>query len=112
MALTDFFQTFRLIRRTELPDGYGGTEITHEVLTTFNAGISANRSNEAVIAGRVGKKTIYTVTTLMQDELEQNDIIQRVSDGLVLRVTSDASEMTTPAVATIQYRDVTAEVIE
>lgn len=112
MALTDYFEDFRLIRRTELPDGYGGTEITEEVLTTFRAGISANRSNEAVIAGRVGKQTIYTVTTLIDDELEQNDIIQRVSDGLTLRVTSDAKDMTTPAVATLQYRDATAEVIE
>lgn len=112
MALTDFFEPFRLIERTELPDGYGGTEITHQVLTTFRAGLSANRSNEAVIAGRIGKQTIYTVTTLLQDELEQGDVIQRVSDGLVLRVTSDARDMTTPAMATVQYRDVTAEVID
>lgn len=111
MALTDYFENFRLIKRTELPNGYGGTEITEEVLTTFRAGIAANYSNEAVIAGRTGKNTIFTVTTLLGDELEQHDIIQRVSDGLTLRVTSDAINMTTPAVATVQYRDVTAEVI-
>lgn len=112
MALEDFFEDFTMMDYRSTPDGLGG--FTHELVegAAFRAGISAVKSTEAVIAGRVVTKTIFTITTRLNVELEQNDVVLRAKDGRKYRVTGNAIDGTTPAKAHQQYRCVTAEVIE
>lgn len=112
MALEDFFEDFQLMDYRSVSDGMGGFKYEHVPGAPFRAGIDANRSNEAQIAGRTGSKTIFTVITRLNVELEQNDVILRKRDGRRYRITGNALDTTTPDVAREKYRVVNAEVIE
>lgn len=111
MALESFFEDFQFMDYRSQPDGLGGFVHEHVPGAMFRAGIYANRSNEAQIAGRTGSKTIYTITTRLNVELEQNDVVLRIRDGRRYRITGNAIDNTTPDVAHDQYREVDAEVI-
>lgn len=112
MALEDFFEDFQFMDHLSVSDGTGGFKHEHVPDAPFRAGIDANRSNEAQIAGRTGNKTIFTVITRLNVELEQNDVILRKLDGRRYRITGNALDTTTPKVAREKYRVVNAEVIE
>lgn len=111
MALEDFFEDFVYMDYRSVPDGQGGLIFEHSEGAPFTAGIRAMSSTEAEIAYRSGTKTIFRVTTLLNVELEQNDVILRRRDGRMYRITGNAIDNTTPDVATLQYRHVTAEVM-
>lgn len=111
MALEDFFETFQMMDYVSRPDGLGGFVMQHVPGAHFQAGISVNSSNEAVIAGRTGNKAIFSITTRLNVELEMNDVVLRERDGRRYRITANAIDKTTPDVAQTQYRVVTAEVI-
>lgn len=111
MALEDFFEDFRFMDYKSVEDGLGGFVHQHVPGAKFRAGISTNDSNEAQIAGRTGSKALFTITTRLNVELEQNDVVLRMADNRKYRITANALDMTTPSVAYEQYRDVTAEVI-
>lgn len=112
MAIEEFFEDFQFMDYRSQPDGLGGFVHEHVPGAHFRAGIYANRSNEAQIAGRTGTKTIYTITTLTNIELEHNDVVLRKKDNRRYRITGNAIDNTTPAKAVVQYREVNAEVIE
>lgn len=109
--LDEFFEDFQFMDYRSTPDGLGGIVHEHTPGTHFRAGIYANRSNEAQIAGRTGAKTIFTITTRLNVELEHNDVVLRLRDGRKYRVTGNAMDSTTPDKAQEQYRVVEAEVI-
>lgn len=111
MARHEFYEDCQIIDYISKPDGYGGVKWEQIHGAPFRAGIFLNNSNEAVIAGRVGNKAIFTVQTDLNVELEQNDVILRKKDGRMYRIMGNAIDMTTPAVASDQYREVSAEVI-
>lgn len=112
MSLEDFYEDFQFMDYRSVSDGMGGFKHEHVPGAPFRAGIYANSSNEAEIAGRTGSKTIFTVITRMNVELEQNDVILRKRDGRRYRITGNALDTTTPDVAREKYREVNAEVIE
>lgn len=111
MALEDFFEMFQFMDHRSVSDGLGGFVHEHVPGASFRAGISANRSNEAEIAGRTGNRAIFTITTRLNVELEQNDVVLRHRDGRRYRITGNAIDTTTPDTAVEKYRVVTAEVI-
>lgn len=111
MPRHDFYEDFQIIDYISKPDGLGGVSWEQVPGAPFRAGISLNDSNEAVIAGRLGNKAIFTVQTDLNVELEQNDVILRKLDNRMYRIMSNAIDMTTPAVASDHYREVKAEVI-
>lgn len=111
MARHEFYEDCQIIDYRSKPDGLGGVIWEQIEGAPFRAGIFVNSSNEAIIAGRLGNRAIFTVQTDVNVELEQNDVIFRKKDGRMYRIMSNAIDMTTPAVATDQYREVTAEVI-
>jgi hypothetical protein len=111
MARHEFYEDCQIIDYRSKPDGLGGVIWEQIEGAPFRAGIFVNSSNEAIIAGRLGNRAIFTVQTDVNVELEHNDVILRKKDGRMYRIMSNAIDMTTPAVATDQYREVTAEVI-
>lgn len=112
MALQDFFVPCRIMDRKSVPDGYGGFTYQYVDGAKFSAGISTDSSTEARIAYQQGLKVMYSVVTGELVSLKQGDVIKRISDGLLLRITSDAVDMTTPAVAKVKFRKVTAEAVK
>ena len=98
-----------LMEKTRQPDGEGGfiTEWVDGVY--FDAAITFDTSMESRIAERQGVTSRYTVTTNKNAKLEFHDVIRRMSDGKVFRITSDGDDVQTPKRASFQFLQVTAE---
>lgn len=110
MSLIDeAMTTVVLMEKTRQPDGEGGfiTEWVDGV--SFDAAITFDTSMESRIAERQGVTSRYTVTTNKNAKLEFHDVIRRLNDGKVFRITSDGDDVQTPDRATFQFLQVTAE---
>lgn len=97
-----------LVRQTT-PDGYGGTDQAWVESDAFLAAITFDSSTEARVAEAAGVKSLYTVTTQKDRILNYHDVIQRISDGKVFRITSDGDDRFTPSSASLNMRQVSAE---
>lgn len=90
-------------------DGYGGYITTFSDGAEFKAAITFDTSMEARTADKQGVTSLYTVTTNKALTLEYHDVFRRVRDGKLFRVTSDGDDKFTPASASLNMRQVTAE---
>ena len=106
-AMTDC-NMYKQVRR---PDGYGGYTVvwTEDTTSTFKAAITFDNSLEARVAAVQGVKSLYTVTTRKDKVLMYHDVFKRLSDGKTFRATSDGDDKATPASASLNMRQVTAE---
>lgn len=107
--LTEAMETCVLMDKKTEPDGYGGYRTTYVSGASFQAAITFDTSMEARVADKQGVTSLYTVTTSKALTLEYHDVFRRVIDGKVFRVTSDGDDKFTPASATLDMRQVTAE---
>lgn len=110
MSLIDEFTSkCTMLDKVTESDGYGGV-ITHWVDgANFDAAIVLDTSMESRVAEQQGVTALYTITTKKNINLQYHDIFRRDSDGKVFRVKSDGDDKHTPASATINMRQVTAE---
>lgn len=97
------------IRETVSDDGYGGTVREWTEGEPFDAAIVFDTSVEARQAEAAGVSSRYTVTTKRDRVLKHHDVFRRESDGKIFRVTSDGDDSFTPASASLDMRQVTAE---
>lgn len=104
-AMTDVV----LMDKRREPDGEGGfiTDWIESVI--FQAAITFDTSMESRIAEKQGVSSRYTVTTNKSAKLDYHDIIKRLSDGKIFRITSDGDDKQTPKSASFQFLQVTAE---
>lgn len=104
-AMTDVV----LMDKHREPDGEGGytTEWLESVI--FQAAITFDTSMESRIAEKQGVSSRYTITTNKSARLEYRDVIKRLSDGKIFRITSDGDDKITPDRASFQFLQVTAE---
>lgn len=99
-----------VMQRIRMSDGEGGFITRWVDGVIFNASITFDTSMQARIADKQGVTSMYTVTTAKNASLEYHDVIKRLSDGKVFRITSDGDDKQTPARAMFgQYLQVTAE---
>ena len=110
MSLIDeAMTTVVLMEKTRQPDGEGGFITNWVDSVSFDAAITFDTSMESRIAERQGVTSRYTVTTNKNAKLEFHDVIRRLSDGKVFRISSDGDDVQTPDRATFQFLQVTAE---
>ena len=110
MSLIDeAMTTVVLMEKTRQPDGEGGFITSWIDGVSFDAAITFDTSMESRIAERQGVTSRYTVTTNKNAKLEFHDVIRRLSDGKVFRITSDGDDVQTPKRASFQFLQVTAE---
>ena len=64
---------------------------------------------QARIGEKSGVTSLYTITTDKSVKLEYHDVLKRLSDGKIFRVTSDGDDKVTPPSASFQFSQVTAE---
>lgn len=107
--LDDAMETCVIMDKTTQPDGYGGYISTYREGAQFKAAIVFDTSIEARVADKEGVTSLYTVTTSKSLTLEYHDVFKRLRDNKVFRVTSDGDDKFTPASATLDMRQVTAE---
>lgn len=108
MALHDFYEECRYLDVETAPDSRGGTIRRYKPGKSFVAGIYPVSSSTRESAGAIAPSTSYNIITDIGIPLTYGDVVQRVRDGLTLRVTSNASDMETPAVAVVKYHQVSA----
>lgn len=90
-------------------DGYGGYTTTWVEGAPIDAAIVLDTSIEARVAEQAGVTGLYTVTTSKLLNLQYHDVIKRLKDGKIFRITSDGDDKNTPASASLNMRQVSAE---
>jgi SPP1 family predicted phage head-tail adaptor len=110
MNLIDAFMTeCTFITKTKVSDGEGGSIDTWKDGIKFQAAITHNNTIEAKIAEKQGVTSVYLVTTPNNIKLEYHEVFRREKDGKIFRVTSDGEDVVSPAMASFQISQVTAE---
>ena len=107
--LSEAMETCQMLNKIKVPDGYGGSIDTWSEGMKFDAAVTFDSSMQARIADKEGVSSLYTVTTRKNITLEYHEVFKRLSDGKIFRVTSDGDDKYTPASATLNMRQVTAE---
>ena len=108
--LTQAMEDVVLMEKQRQPDGEGGFLPAVWVDgASFKAAITFNSSMEARAAEKDGVTSLYTVTVPKNAKLEYHDVIKRLKDGKVFRITSDGDDKMTPESASFQVIQVTAE---
>lgn len=98
------------MEKQRVPDGEGGFITTWNEGSRFRASITFDSSMQARVADAQGVSSLYTVTTTTNAHLEYHDVLKRLADGKVFRITSDGDDKQTPIRAKFgQYLQVTAE---
>ena len=107
--LTQAMEDVVMLEKKRVPDGEGGFTVEWVPGVSFKSGITFDNSMEARTADKQGVTSLYTVTVPVNAKLEYHDVFRRVRDGKVFRVTSDGDDKITPASASFQFAQVTAE---
>lgn len=107
--MDDFTSACVLMEKTRKSDGEGGFVTEWAEGAELNAAITFDSSMQAREAEQAGVTSLYTVTVPKDAGLKYHDILKRRSDGKVFRVTSDGDDVITPARASFQFSQVTAE---
>ena len=111
MPRKDFYEQFHVMDKISQTDALGQPGWYLQKGAPFRAGIFPVSGKEAIIAGRVGNKAIFTIQTDSSFLLEQNDYVFRVKDQRTYRITGNSADNVAPAIAGDGYAEVTAEVI-
>ena len=107
--LTQAMEDVVMLERKRIPDGEGGFTTDWAEGVKFKAAITFNSSMEARAAEKQGVTSRYTITAPLNAKLEYHDVLKRLRDGKVFRVTSDGDDKITPPSASFQFIQVTAE---
>lgn len=107
--LSEAMENCIYINRTKVSDGYGGYMDVFVEGVQFKAAITFDTSIQARVGEKQGVTSRYTVTTAKNMTLLYHDLFKRVRDGKFFRVTSDGDDKFTPASASLNMRQVTAE---
>lgn len=95
--------------RESVSDGEGGLLTSWRDGAQIEAAITMDRPLEARIAESAGLTNVYRITTNDSVQLVYHDVIKRLEDGAIFRVTSDGKDQTSPRKSKIKLAVVTAE---
>lgn len=107
--LKDAYEPCVLLVKDKQSDGEGGFITNWRDSVEFECAITFDTSIESRIAEKQGVTSRYTITTNKNAKLEYHDVIRRLSDGKIFRITSDSDDKQTPKSASFQFLQVTAE---
>ena len=105
MLWQDFIGQCVRLEKASTPDGQGGQKTSWKPSKPFEAAIVRDSATVSNVADRAEPSATFTVTT--QTPLSFHEVIRRESDGLVVRVTSEAIE--TPGRASFAFVQYKAE---
>lgn len=107
--VTAMMEPFVMLDKRSVSDGLGG--FTREWIegAQFDASAILDTSTTARVGAVQGLTSLYTVTTQKNINLQFHDVFRRISDGKVFRATSDGDDKASPAVSSLDMRQVSAE---
>lgn len=97
------------MEKTRVSDGEGGFIVDWVDGTVFKAAITFDTSMQSRIGEKQGVSSRYTITTPKSAKLEYHDVVRRLNDGKIFRVTSDGDDKQTPESSGLNVLQVTAE---
>jgi len=105
-----FFKDYVFMEKTHVPDAEGGNYVTWVPgKVVFSAAVVKNSSLQARIAEQEGVTNVFDVVTEKKNLLEFHDVIKRVEDDQIYRITSNSKDIVTPDTATFQLAKATCE---
>ena len=107
--LTEAMEECIMMDKRTTSDGYGGFITEWVDGATIKAAIVFDSSMQARIADVQGVKALYTITTQKNINLQYHDVLRRLSDGKIFRISSDGDDKRTPSSAALNMRVVSAE---
>ena len=107
--LSDAMEKCIILDKQSVADGYGGRITSWVEGAEFQAAIVLDSSMEARIAEKQGVTALYTITTQKNMNLQYHEVFKRARDNKIFRVTSDGDDKLTPASASLNMRQVSAE---
>ena len=109
MLIDTMKEACTMLDKRTVADGLGGFTTAWTDGATFDAAIIKDSSMQARVAEKQGVTEVYTVTVDKSLPLVYHDVFRRNRDGATFRVTSNIIDSKTPAVASFQFGQVTAE---
>lgn len=109
MSLIDWMEKCIIMNKTKISDGEGGFDVTWAEGAEIYCAIALDSSMRARIAQSEGFTNVYSIVTNANVNLEFHDVIKRVSDGKIFRITSDGSDNKSPKFSSLNMRKVSAE---
>lgn len=107
--LDEFTDKFVMMDKISVPDGYGGFDIVYQEGAEFEAAMGMNDSIEARIADAKGIKNRYSIYPKQNINLNPYDVIKRLKDDKIFRITSDGDDKKTPPSSPLNRRKYNAE---
>lgn len=107
--ITEAMEDTYIMDKRSVLNEYGGTDSYYEEGALIKVAYTLDTSTAARIAAQEGIKNRYTLTTRKAVILKAPDVLKRVRDGKIFRVTSDGSDNNTPDSAGLDIRQVEAE---
>ena len=107
--ISEAYENCIMMDKRSVPDNRGGFEPTYVEGAPFDAAITLDTSTAARVAEASGVKNLYTVITSRNINLQFHDVIKRVRDNKIFRITSDGDDKATPLSASLDMRVVSAE---
>lgn len=98
-----------MMDKTSVPDGYGGFKPVYVPTAEIMAAFGFDTSTQARIAEQEGATNRFAIFTKKNINLQYHDVVKRVSDGKIFRVTTDGDDSHTPKGAGLDLRRVEAE---
>lgn len=107
--LDEAYEPFIIMNKSTVDDGYGGVTTVWTEGATIQGALVHDSTTQALIAQSMGVTSLYTLTTSKSIVLWYHDVLKRVSDNKIFRVTSNGEDEKTPNSATLDMRQVTME---
>ena len=102
-------EKFVFMDKVREPDGLGGWNTVWREGAEFKASVLKDSTIQGRVAEKQGITELYTITVFRNNQLDFHDVIKRVSDGKIFRITSDIKDNTSPVFSGINFGQVTAE---
>lgn len=110
MSLMDeAMENFIIINVAKVDDGIGGYKTVYSDGATIKGALEFLNSIEGRKAEAQGVTSIYNLYTKKNIILENHEILRRVGDGKIFRITSDGDDDYTPNSASLNLRMVSVE---
>lgn len=107
--LDEAFEDFLILNKVRSDDGYGGTITAWVPGATIQGAMVFETAPQMTVAQALGSTSVYTLTVRKAVEMDYHDVIQRVSDQKIFRVTSNSDENKTPSSAWLNMRQYSCE---
>ena len=98
-----------LLEHVRVPDGMGGSKMTWADGMTFEMVFESDGSVDALIAEQQGFTSTYRGYVQKTMGLKYHDVLRRLEDGKIFRITRDGDDNKTPHTSGLDARCVVLE---